>query len=45
MQAPTYGTPDRCPVQGDILDSDEPIDFVVANRQAAEKPAADEHAP
>lgn len=32
VQSPTYGMPNRCPVQGDILDSDEPIDFVVANR-------------
>jgi YHS domain-containing protein len=32
VQTPTYGMPMRCPVQGDILPSDEPIDFVVANR-------------
>lgn len=31
-QSPTYGMPTRCPVQGDILASDTPIDFVVANR-------------
>ncbi len=31
-QAPTYGMPDKCPVQGDILPSDTPIDMVVANR-------------
>jgi hypothetical protein len=31
-QTPGYGMPKRCPVQGDILDSDEPIDIVVANR-------------
>jgi hypothetical protein len=27
-----YGMPDKCPVQGDILDSDEPIDIVIAGR-------------
>lgn len=31
-QTPTYGMPTRCPVQGDILASDTPIDLVVANR-------------
>lgn len=31
-QSPTYGMPHKCPVQGDILPSDEPIDIVVANR-------------
>lgn len=31
-QRPTYGLPDKCPVQGDILESDTPIDIVVANR-------------
>ena len=31
-QTPTYGMPDKCPVQGDILPSDDPIDIVVANR-------------
>lgn len=31
-QSPTYGMPDKCPVQGDILSSDTPIDIVVANR-------------
>jgi hypothetical protein len=31
-QAAGYGMPDRCPVQGDILDSDTPVDFVIANR-------------
>lgn len=31
-QAPSYGMPTKCPVQGDILDSDTPIDIVVANR-------------
>lgn len=32
VQSPTYGMPDKCPVQGDILPSDDPIDIVVANR-------------
>ncbi len=32
MQRPTYGMPTKCPVQGDILDGDTPIDLVVANR-------------
>lgn len=31
-QSPTYGMPDKCPVQGDILQNDVPIDMVVANR-------------
>lgn len=31
-QRPTYGMPDKCPVQGDILASDTPIDIVIANR-------------
>ncbi|MBL9030569.1 MAG: hypothetical protein JNM80_02530 [Phycisphaerae bacterium] len=31
-QAPTYGMPTRCPVQGDILDDDVPIDIVIASR-------------
>lgn len=31
-QRPSYGMPRKCPVQGDILDSDTPIDLVVANR-------------
>ncbi|MCC6428280.1 MAG: hypothetical protein IT435_15850 [Phycisphaerales bacterium] len=31
-QSPTYGMPDKCPVQGDILPTDEPFDIVVANR-------------
>ncbi len=31
-QAPNYGMPNKCPVQGDILPNDEPIDIVVANR-------------
>lgn len=31
-QTPTYGMPAKCPVQGDILESDTPIDLVVANR-------------
>jgi hypothetical protein len=31
-QSPTYAMPDKCPVQGDILDSDTPIDIVIANR-------------
>lgn len=31
-QAPRYGMPDKCPVQGDILASDTPIDIVIANR-------------
>ncbi len=31
-QAPGYAMPDKCPVQGDILASDTPIDLVVANR-------------
>lgn len=31
-QAPTYGMPNKCPVQGDILEGDVPVDFVVANR-------------
>jgi hypothetical protein len=31
-QRPTYGMPTRCPVQGDILSSDTPIDLVIANR-------------
>lgn len=31
-QAPTYGMPHKCPVQGDILPSDDVIDIVVANR-------------
>lgn len=32
VQTPTYGMPSKCPVQGDILSSDRPIDIVVANR-------------
>lgn len=32
QQEPTYGMPTKCPVQGDILESDTPIDIVVANR-------------
>ncbi|MBL8762752.1 MAG: hypothetical protein JNM07_00600 [Phycisphaerae bacterium] len=31
-QSSSYGMPDKCPVQGDILPSDVPIDIVVANR-------------
>lgn len=31
-QRPHYGMPTKCPVQGDILADDVPIDFVVANR-------------
>lgn len=31
-QSATYGMPDKCPVQGDILASDEPIDIVIAGR-------------
>ncbi len=31
-QRPSYGMPDTCPVQGDILESDRRIDLVVANR-------------
>lgn len=31
-QRPAYPMPDKCPVQGDILAADTPIDFVVANR-------------
>ena len=31
-QASRYGMPDKCPVQGDILPNDVPIDLVVANR-------------
>lgn len=31
-QRPTYGMPDKCPVQGDILSSEQRIDIVVANR-------------
>lgn len=31
-QEATYGMANRCPVQGDILSSDTPIDFVIANR-------------
>ncbi|MFM9995653.1 MAG: hypothetical protein ACKVU4_07620 [Phycisphaerales bacterium] len=31
-QAPLYGMPHKCPVQGDILPSDDPVDIVVANR-------------
>ncbi len=31
-QAPTYAMAAKCPVQGDILPSDEVIDIVVANR-------------
>lgn len=31
-QAGRYGMPDKCPVQGDILASDEPFDIVIANR-------------
>ncbi len=32
VQTPTYGMPEKCPVQGDILPTDRKIDFVVANR-------------
>lgn len=31
-QRPTYGMPDKCPVQGDILSNEARIDIVVANR-------------
>jgi hypothetical protein len=31
-QTPGYGMPTKCPVQGDILPSDEVLDIVVANR-------------
>lgn len=31
-QRTTYGMPDKCPVQGDILPTDQRIDIVVANR-------------
>lgn len=31
-QRPTYGMPDKCPVQGDILPNEARIDIVVANR-------------
>lgn len=31
-QSPTYPMPEKCPVQGDILQSDTPIDIVIANR-------------
>jgi hypothetical protein len=31
-QRPGYGMPDKCPVQGDIFESDTPIDVVIANR-------------
>jgi hypothetical protein len=31
-QRPTYGMPDKCPVQGEILASDTPIDIVIAHR-------------
>lgn len=31
-QRGAYGMPDRCPVQGDILPGDTPLDLVVANR-------------
>lgn len=31
-QAPAYGMPSKCPVQGDILPGDPIIDIVVANR-------------
>lgn len=31
-QSPGYGMPDKCPVQGDILDDDTPLDIVLANR-------------
>ncbi len=31
-QSGKYAMPDKCPVQGDILDSDTPIDIVIANR-------------
>ncbi len=31
-QRPIYGMPDKCPVQGDILENEARIDVVVANR-------------
>ncbi len=31
-QRPIYGMPTKCPVQGEILEGDTPIDIVVANR-------------
>lgn len=31
-QTPTYGMPEKCPVQGDILPTDRKVDVVVANR-------------
>jgi hypothetical protein len=31
-QRPSYGMPDKCPVQGDILPNEARIDIVVANR-------------
>lgn len=31
-QEASYGMPQKCPVQGDILPSDHPVDIVVANR-------------
>lgn len=31
-QRPTYGMPAKCPVQGDILEGDVIIDFVIASR-------------
>ncbi|MBX3375529.1 MAG: hypothetical protein KF678_00825 [Phycisphaeraceae bacterium] len=31
-QSPGYGMKTKCPVQGDILESDTPIDIVIANR-------------
>lgn len=31
-QTPTYGMPDKCPVQGDILEGDPVMDIVIANR-------------